>query len=91
MIGENERTSLRYAFSDCVILLRREKGISQEWLALETGTASAYMSGLERGLHTPTLETIYKLLPALEVSFTEFAAEFERCLAKVERRRNKKR
>jgi hypothetical protein len=35
---------------------------------------------LERGLPNPRLETIYELLPGLGVSYTEYAAEFERIL-----------
>ena len=38
------------------------------------------MGSIEREMHTPTLETIYKLLPALGISFVEFASEFERVL-----------
>lgn len=45
------------------------------------------MGGLERGEHSPTLETIYKLLPGLKVSFPEFALEFDRILQR--QRRNK--
>jgi transcriptional regulator with XRE-family HTH domain len=66
--------------------LRRKKGISQEKLAQETGIARAYMSGLERGQHSPTIETIWKLLPGLGVNYPEFAAEFERAFARVARR-----
>ena len=39
-----------------------------------------YLGSLEREKHTPTLESIYRLLPILDVTFTQFAAEFERVL-----------
>jgi hypothetical protein len=38
------------------------------------------MAGLERGLRTPRLYTILRLLPGLHVTFVEFAEEFERSL-----------
>jgi transcriptional regulator with XRE-family HTH domain len=54
--------------------------MSQEKLAAEAGVNRGYMGKLERELHTPTLEKIYQLLPALGVSFAEFAGEFDRVL-----------
>jgi transcriptional regulator with XRE-family HTH domain len=74
------RATLRRAFARTVRALRRKSGISQEQLALRSGTDRGYMSGLERGLHSPTLGTIFRLLPVLGVSFAEFAAEMERQL-----------
>lgn len=78
MIKEPERIALRRAFSMTVRTLRLKVGIAQERLATETGTDRGYMSGLERGLHTPSLETIFKLLPVLQVDFGQFAVEFMR-------------
>lgn len=74
------RVELRRAFADTVRILRGRVGLSQENLALKAGVDRGYMGGLEREKHTPTLEAIYRLLPALGVSFTEFAIEFERVL-----------
>ena len=76
VIDSAERARLRRVFALTVRALRRKAGMAQEKLALETGTDRGYMSGLERGLHTPTLETIWKLLPALGVDLEQFAAEF---------------
>lgn len=74
------REQLRRAFADTVRILRARKGISQEDLAQQSGVDRGYMGSLEREKHTPTLESIYKLLPVLGVSFIEFAAEFEAVL-----------
>jgi transcriptional regulator with XRE-family HTH domain len=71
-----------------VRLLRKNAGMGQERLALETQIDRGYMSGLERGLHTPTLETIWKLLPVLDCNFVEFAAAFTKCLRSI--KHNKK-
>lgn len=80
------RDQLRRAFADTVRILRARAKLSQEKLAMESGVDRGYMGGLEREKHTPTLESIYRLLPALGVTFTEFAAEFERVLSTTRRR-----
>jgi len=74
------RSQLRRAFADTVRILRARTGISQERLAQESGMDRVYLGSLEREKHTPTLESIYRLLPILDVTFTQFAAEFERVL-----------
>ena len=71
---------MRRAFADTVRTLRARAGISQEKLALKAGMDRVYLGGLEREKHTPTLESIFRLLPTLGVTFTEFAREFERTL-----------
>ena len=74
------REELRRAFADTIRILRARVGISQENLALKAGVDRGYMGGLERERHTPTLESIYRLLPVLEISFVDFAVEFDRVL-----------
>jgi len=74
------RDQLRLAFADTIQILRQRVGLSQEKLALQAGVSRGYMGKLEREQHTPTIESVYKLLPALHVTFVEFAAEFERAL-----------
>lgn len=77
------RPTVRRAFARTVRKLRLRVGKAQEQLALEAGVNRGYMGGLERGQHSPTLETVYKLLPALGVSFAEFAIEFDLALRKT--------
>jgi transcriptional regulator with XRE-family HTH domain len=72
-----------------VRVLRNRIGLAQEKLALEAGNDRSHMSGLERGKHTPTLETILRFLPYLKVSFPEFATEFEKCLRRARREAKK--
>jgi transcriptional regulator with XRE-family HTH domain len=60
--------------------LRLKAGIPQERLARNLGIDRGNKAGLEGGRHTPTLQTIFKLLPVLHVTFVEFAEEFERTL-----------
>jgi transcriptional regulator with XRE-family HTH domain len=54
--------------------------MSLETLALKAGINRRYMGGLESEKYTRTLESIFRLLPALDVTFVEFAKEFERVL-----------
>ena len=74
------RSQLRLAFSETIKILRKKAKISQEDLAIMCGVDRAYMSALERAQHTPTIETVYKLLPKLDVSFRHFAITFEASL-----------
>jgi transcriptional regulator with XRE-family HTH domain len=57
--------SLRDRFGEALQTLRRSKGKSQEALEVVHRT---YLSELERGLKSPTLETIVRLAEALEVT-----------------------
>lgn len=77
------RAQIGRAFGATVRALRLHAGIAQETLALDAGIGRAYMSALERGLHNPTIEMAYRILPFLGVSFTEFAAEFEKHLRRA--------
>ena len=77
------REQLRLALRLCLKRLRQHVGLAQERLAFEAGLDRRYMGGLEQGMHTPTLETIYKLLPPLDITFSQFAGEFERALQNV--------
>jgi transcriptional regulator with XRE-family HTH domain len=82
-------SSVRLAFGRTLRELRRNSGIAQERLAFEAEVDRGYMGGLERGLHSPTLDTILKLLWKLDVSFVDFAVIFERELKRLKRSRGK--
>lgn len=77
------RAQFGRAFGMTVRALRLRAGVAQEALALEAGVGRAYMSALERGLHNPSLEMVYRLLPFLKVDLVEFAGEFEKHLRRV--------
>ena len=49
--------------------LRIERGISQVELANLIKSEQAYISKLESGLHSPTLDTVKKLASTFELSF----------------------
>jgi transcriptional regulator with XRE-family HTH domain len=71
------REVLLRAFTLCLKRLRSRAGIAQETLAYHAGIDRAYMGGLERGKHMPSLETIYKICDAFGIPFVIFAAHFE--------------
>lgn len=55
-------------FGKRLVELRKNKGWSQEALALESGIARSYLGGVERGQRNIALINICKLADALEVS-----------------------
>ena len=85
--GSNAKPAVRAqigrACAQTVRSLRLKAGLSQERLALGAGINRAYVAGLERGLHTPTLYTMCRLLPGLHVTFIEFCRTFERILSET--------
>ncbi|HZF24039.1 MAG TPA: helix-turn-helix transcriptional regulator [Burkholderiales bacterium] len=81
--------SVRLAFGRAIRALRATAQVAQERLAFDSDVDRGYMSGLERGLHSPTLDTVLKLLWKLDISFVEFAIVFERELKRLKRSRPK--
>lgn len=51
---------------------RLRAGLTQEGLALSANMHTSFISEIERGLKTPSIESLEKLLSALNVSFKEF-------------------
>ena len=54
-------------FADRLIELRKQRGISQERLAMEAGVGRSYLSGVERAQRNISLLNITKLADALKV------------------------
>jgi len=52
-------------------LLRRDKKVTQEELALEAGLNRAYVGYIERGERQPSIETVYKIAKVLKVRLFE--------------------
>ena len=50
--------------------LRKQQGLSQEDLALESGVNKNYLSDLERGERNPTIVVVEKIATALGVSLS---------------------
>lgn len=54
---------------------RHLRKLSQEQLALQAGINPAFLGHLERGLKSPTITTLEKLVQALDITFEELFAE----------------
>ena len=51
---------------------RKRSGLSQEKLALNAGIAVSFLGDIERNVKKPSIESLEKLLSALNVTFLEF-------------------
>ena len=73
------RSPAHAAFGEAVRGIRKQRGISQESLALMCGLDRTYISGIERGTRNPSLTNILKIAAALGVRPAEiFASAQER-------------
>ena len=57
--------------------LRTERGLSQENLAFDANLDRTYISLLEIGRHSPSLDSIFAICDALNVKFSDIAALME--------------
>ncbi len=69
--------SVSTAFGEVVRALRLERGISQEQLGFACGRHRTYISALERGTSSPTLDTLWTVAAALDVSSSELVRRIE--------------
>lgn len=69
------------AFGQVLRELRKERGLSQEALALEAGLERNYISLLERGLNSASIKTLFKLSPVLDIPASRMLEEVERKLS----------
>jgi transcriptional regulator with XRE-family HTH domain len=58
---------LRAIFAGNIKRLRKERGMSQEDLAFESGLHRTYISGIERGIRNVGLDNIGVIATALDV------------------------
>ncbi len=61
--------------------LRKSKGMSQEVLSGLAGLDRTHYSKIERGLRSPTIDTLFKIAHALDIPPHEIVAAIERALA----------
>jgi transcriptional regulator with XRE-family HTH domain len=67
----------RRTFGKILRQIRVQSGFTQETLGMESGIDRSYISLIERGESSPTLDTILQLCTALDISFAYLAAKFE--------------
>jgi transcriptional regulator with XRE-family HTH domain len=68
------RSPAHAAFGEAIRGIRKQRGVSQESLALKCGLDRTYISGIERGTRNPSLTNILKIAAALQVSPSEIFA-----------------
>lgn len=66
-----DERNLDVEFGEVLRELRRARGYSQEALAFDAGTGRTYVSSLERGKSSPTLEMLFALSGPLETPRSE--------------------
>lgn len=73
------------AFGIVLRELRKQRKLSQEALAHESGLERNYISLLELGRNSASIKTIFKLTAVLEVTASEFMRQVEVILAKAKK------
>ena len=64
-------TQVAKSFGKRIVLLRKQKNLTQEELALKANIERSYMGTIERGERNPTLKKIYQISKALKVEVHE--------------------
>jgi len=72
-MGKRLQTQVQKHFGDRVRELRKQKGLSQESLALACDLDRTYIGGVERGERNTSLFNIYKIAEALGVKAKELS------------------
>jgi transcriptional regulator with XRE-family HTH domain len=80
--------ALNGAFGDAIRELRLARGLSQEALSFACGRHRTYVSLLERGHNSPSLQTIWTLAQALEIDPGEMIRLVEARMPRARRPRS---
>lgn len=80
---QNSPDILARAFGDVLRSVRKERGLSQEELGDKSGYHRTYVSLLERGLKSPSLQTIFQLSHALNIAPSKLLADVERVMREM--------
>ena len=70
-------TALEIAFGSVIRELREERGLSQEALSFACGRHRTYVSLIERGKNSPSIQTLWMLAEALEIRPSEILQRVE--------------
>jgi transcriptional regulator with XRE-family HTH domain len=74
------------AFGKVLKEIRHERSLSQEELGFESGYHRTYISLLERGRKSPSLNTIFQLATALGIPPSEILRRTETKVGRIRRR-----
>jgi transcriptional regulator with XRE-family HTH domain len=64
--------SLSAHVSERIRELRNSRGLSQEQLALKANLNTSFIGAIERGVKKPTVDTLEKIITALDISVQDF-------------------
>jgi transcriptional regulator with XRE-family HTH domain len=78
-------THTHAVFGEALRALRKERGISQEGLALKSGLNRGYYGGIERGERNVSLTNICKLAAALDLPASAIHARAEQIATTTKR------
>jgi transcriptional regulator with XRE-family HTH domain len=73
----SENQSVDEQFGRVLRQFRKERGLSQEDFAFESGYHRTYISLLERGKKSPSLKTIFQLAKALNIEPSEIIGRIQ--------------
>jgi transcriptional regulator with XRE-family HTH domain len=79
--GIPENRLIEKLFGQVLQQLRKECGISQEELGFESGYHRTYISQLERGKKSPSLQTLFQLAKALKVEPSQIVERIQTLVA----------
>lgn len=68
---DEQKKEVTLATAEKIRYYRRQKGLSQEELALKANLNPAFFGQVERGLKCPTVDTLNKVAKALEIPLPE--------------------
>ena len=85
MIREMPSSNLRLTLAEQIRLFRSKRGLSQEELAFRAGLHRTYISLVERGKKSPTINCLTRISAALDVRASVLLSHAEKC-AKGQRR-----
>jgi transcriptional regulator with XRE-family HTH domain len=85
--AEKQNSPEKRAFARVLSQLRRERNLTQENLAFESGYHPKYISLLERGKYSPSPTTILELAAVLQIPGSDLLARVERLLPRSRRPR----
>jgi transcriptional regulator with XRE-family HTH domain len=84
-INDGGTMKVEEAFGLTLKNLRKSKGISQKKLAIESELERTYISMLERGIKSPTINTVFKLASSLEIKPFLLIEQTEELMFKIKK------
>lgn len=75
MVDPNATPSAGLELAERVRSLRSRRGLTQEAFATRSGISVSFVSLLERGIRTPSYETLVRIAQALEIPLAELFRE----------------